>query len=294
MASAVERTESPLVVIVGPTASGKTNLAVDLAELYDGEIVCADSRTVYKNMDIGTAKPSEEDRRRVHHWGLDLVEPNKKFSAADFKTYADNAIADIRRRGKVPFLVGGTGLYIDAVIFNFQFGVQADEGMRRSLEGLSVAELIHYCDKNNIILPENRKNKRYLIRTIERSGENLKRQYSPIDNTIIVGIATNKQTLHTRIDTRSEQFFSHNVVGEAMKLGKKYGWDSEAMTGNIYPVVRSVIDGTVTIEDAIKKFQLSDRSLAKRQMTWFRRNPYIVWCKDQDARGYLKDILATL
>ena len=120
----------PLVVIVGPTASGKTGLAIELAEKYNGEIICADSRTIYRGMDIGTAKPTLKERQGVVHWGLDLVEPGEAFSAADFKAYADDKIANIRSREKVPFLVGGTGLYIDAVIFNYQFGTTADPVLR--------------------------------------------------------------------------------------------------------------------------------------------------------------------
>src|SRR5215216_6778680 len=111
----------PLITIVGPTASGKTSLAVELAEQFGGEIICADSRTVYRGMDIGTAKPSKADQKRVPHWGIDLVDPDQKFSAADFKVYANQKIKEIRARGHIPFLVGGTGLYVDAVIFDYQF-----------------------------------------------------------------------------------------------------------------------------------------------------------------------------
>ena len=118
-AGAVSVNETPLIVIVGPTASGKTSLAIKLAKKFGGEIICADSRTVYRDMDIGTAKPTLVERQEVAHWGLDLVEPGQLFSAADFKEYATKRIAEIRDRGNIPFLVGGTGLYIDGVIFNF-------------------------------------------------------------------------------------------------------------------------------------------------------------------------------
>ena len=107
----------PLVVIVGPTASGKTALAIELAEQHNGEIICADSRTVYKYMDVGTAKPNQVEQARVPHWGIDLIEPGDYFSAADFKNYAVQKIEEIRGRGHIPFLTGGTGLYIDAVLF---------------------------------------------------------------------------------------------------------------------------------------------------------------------------------
>ena len=103
----------PLVVIAGPTASGKTGLAISVAERFNGEIICADSRTIYRGMDVGTAKPTADDRARVPHWGVDLVDPGDRFTAADFKEYPNAKIADIRNRQKIPFLVGGTGLYID-------------------------------------------------------------------------------------------------------------------------------------------------------------------------------------
>ena len=140
---------APLVVIAGPTASGKTALAIELAEKFGGEIICADSRTIYKYMDIGTAKPSAEDRARVPHHGIDLVEPGEDFSAADFKFYALGMIADIRARGKVPFLVGGTGLYIDAVVYDYQFGPKADPVQREILESMTLEQLHDYCYKNN-------------------------------------------------------------------------------------------------------------------------------------------------
>lgn len=117
----------PVIAIVGPTASGKTAVAVRLAEEFNGEIICADSRTVYKGMDIGTAKPTAEERRRVPHWGLDLVSPDERFSVKDFQSYTTDRIADIQSRGKIAFLVGGTGLYIDSIVFDFQFGGDAKE-----------------------------------------------------------------------------------------------------------------------------------------------------------------------
>ena len=128
---------APLVVVVGPTASGKSALAIELAEQFNGEIICADSRTVYKYMDIGTTKPSLEDRARVPHFGLDLVEPGERFTAADFQEYANEKITEIRQRGHIPFLVGGTGLYVDGVVFDYEF-LPADEALRAKLEKLTL------------------------------------------------------------------------------------------------------------------------------------------------------------
>ena len=284
--------ELPLIVIAGPTASGKTALAVRLAERFGGEIICADSRTIYTGMDIGTAKPTCDERANVPHWGLDLVEPGGRFTVADFKAYAEQKIAEIRERGNVPFLVGGTGLYIDAIVFDFAFAGEANEVLREQLEQMNVQELQKYCENNNIKLPENDHNKRYLIRAIERKNVTVKRRETLIDNTIVVGITTNRETLRTRIALRSEQLFANNVVEEATILGKKYSWDSEAMTGNVYPLVRKYIAGELDETGLRREFEISDWRLAKRQMTWLRRNPYIMWGTIEASEHYLSRILA--
>lgn len=293
MATGMEPAESPLVVIVGPTASGKTAAAIELANKYSGEIICADSRTIYKGMDIGTAKPTLEERSEVPHWGLDLVEPGERFSAIDFKQYALMKIKDIRARGKVPFLVGGTGLYIDGVIFDYKFGGGGDEERRHVLERMSSEELKEYCIKSNITLPENIKNKRYLIRAIEQGGINRQRESSPLQQAIIVGIATEPTVLRTRIARRSEQILTNGVVEESIKLSKKYGWESEAMTGNIYRLVRLHLAGEYTLAEVNDKFTTIDWQLAKRQMTWLRRNPHIMWLTRQDVATYVDHALAT-
>ncbi len=283
--------ESPLVVIVGPTASGKSALAIDLAEQFGGEIICADSRTVYKGMDIGTAKPSAEDQARVPHYGLDLIEPGERFSAVDFKNYATEKIADIRKRGKIPFLVGGTGLYIDGVIFDYQFG-QADPELRAKLESLTLEELHQYCKENNVKLPENEKNRRYVIREIERKNDSGERLLELQRNIIVVGITTEMSILHKRIHKRSEHLFESGMIEEAIALGTKFGWESEAMTGNIYKLVKQLVDGNVTIDELKQKNEIADRQLAKRQMTWLKRNPFIKWLELDYAQKYIARRLA--
>lgn len=282
----------PLVIIVGPTASGKTALSIDLAKRFNGEIICADSRTIYKGMDIGTAKPTLEERDGVPHWGLDLIEPGESFSAYDFKRYAEEKIADIRLRDKVPFIVGGTGLYVDAVLFDYEFGQPVNPGLRRMLEGMSLEELHKHCIKNNIKLPENDKNKRYVIRAIEHNNAHAKRRSTPIENTIVVGIATEKDVLRRRIEERSEQLFKDGVVEEATLLGKKYGWTNEAMTGNIYPLIHQYHLGAMSLTEMKEKFVTLDWRLAKRQLTWLRRNPFIKWLPLNEAKRYLVETLA--
>ncbi len=282
----------PLVVIVGPTASGKTSLAIELAEKFEGEIICADSRTIYEGMDIGTAKPTKEEQRRIPHWGLDLVEPGERFTVADFKSYAERKIIEIRARKHMPFLVGGTGLYIDAVIFNYQFGSLPNYALRQTFEKLTIEQLHKYCIDNSVILPENKCNKRYIIRAIEQKNINIKRQKQPIDASIIVGITTERDDLRKRIAQRSEQLFKNDVVKEATLLGKKYGWDSEAMTGNIYPLVHLYLGGEMTLENLQEKFTTLDWRLAKRQMTWLRRNRCIRWGTLLEVKSYLLTVLA--
>jgi tRNA dimethylallyltransferase len=282
----------PLVVIAGPTASGKTSLSVNLAKKFNGEIICADSRTIYKYMDIGTAKPTQIEQSSVPHWGVDLIEPGERFSVADFKTYADQKIKEIRDRNHIPFLVGGTGLYVDAVIFDYQFCQKSDDGMRCKLQQMSLAELYEYSIKNNIKLPENYKNKRYVIRAIERLGaENIKNT-TPLDNSIIVGISTDKLVLRSRIQQRSEQIFNDGVIEEAISLSNSYGWSSEAMTSNIYPIIHQYLDGNITLAEAKEKFATQDWHLAKRQMTWLKRNSFIKWLLLDEAEKYLSDRLA--
>jgi tRNA dimethylallyltransferase len=281
----------PLVVIVGPTASGKTALAIELAEQCQGEIICADSRTVYKYMDIGTAKPTQEERDRVVHWGLDLVEPGEPFSVVDFKRYAMQKIEEIRARGHIPFLVGGTGLYVDAVLFDYQFSDTTDYAIRAEFEKLSIEALRVYCIEHNIQLPENDKNKRYLIRAIEQKGVNTNRQQIPLMPSIIVGVATERNVLRARIARRTEQLFQDGVVEEATLLGEKYGWESEAMTGNIYPLVHAYLKNELTLQEIKDKYTTLDWRLAKRQLTWLRRNRYVKWLALSEAKTYLVDAL---
>lgn len=284
--------ESPLIVIVGPTASGKTSLAVKLAKEFGGEIICADSRTIYKGMDIGTAKPTPEEQASVPHWGLDLVEPGGRYTAADFKDYAYMKIEEIRKRGNIPFLVGGTGLYIDSVVFDYKFSTEPDSRRRAELEKEDIKTLQKYCIKNNITLPENVNNKRYVIRAIEQKGVNQQRQIEPIADTIIVGISTDKNILRTRICARSEQLFNNGMIEEAIELGRKYGWNSEAMTGNIYPLVRQYIQKELTYDDLKTAFATADWRLAKRQLTWLKRNSFIQWESLDGAYTYLHERLA--
>ncbi len=282
----------PLVVIVGPTASGKTSLAIDIASKFNGEIICADSRTVYRHMDVGTAKPSLEERKKVPHWGLDIVDPGQKYSASDFKKYANQKIAEIRSRGKVPFLVGGSGLYIDAVVLDYQFGNKPDILERNKLEALSLDELHQICVERRIDLPENRKNKRYVIRCIENNGMLPKRNITVLDNCIVVGISTDKEELMSRISERASNLLSDGLLREANLLAEMFGWENESMKANVYPIARMFLNHEINQDEFTQLFITADWKLAKRQITWFKRDKYINWFSLEDAKKYLCSELA--
>lgn len=277
----------PLVVICGPTASGKSDVAMQIARQKNGEIICADSRTIYRDMDIGTAKPSLRDRKEITHHLLDVVMPGQRFTAYDFQKQALEKIETIRRRGKLPILVGGTGLYIDAVIFKYNFENPDLHHQRQPYEAMTLEELHEYCIKHGISPPENKKNKRYVINAILKKGQISTRHSSPMSNSILVGVLTPLDILRKRIEKRAEHIFASGVVDEAKMLGKKYGWDNEAMTGNIYPIIKQYLDGKCSKEEAIEKFCTLDWRLAKRQLTWLKRNTYIYWSERDNVVDFV-------
>lgn len=280
--------QPPLIVITGPTASGKTGLALKLAQRYQGEIICADSRTIYKGMDIGTAKPTLAEQAMVPHHLLDVVEPGESFTVADFQVAANAAIADIRHRGKVPFLVGGTGLYIDAVILEYEWPEKRDES---DYEPYTVSELQQLLRDRTLPLPTNISNKRHLVSALQRGGEAGRARTSPRDNVHVVAISTEMSLLERRIQTRALQMFEGGIVEETKRLGERYGWESEAMTGNIYPLIKQHLDGRLTQDEVVERFVIKDRQLAKRQLTWLKRHEFVQWCSLEEARGYIETIL---
>lgn len=287
----------PLVAIVGPTASGKTALAIRLAREFGGEIICADSRTVYTGLDIGTAKPNQKERAAVSHWGIDIVAPGERFTVVDFQQYAYQKIAEIRSRGNIPFLVGGTGLYVDAVMYHFSFpdvDLATVDKLRMRFEKYSLSELHEYCHKNDINLPENGKNKRYIINNIVRNEHNYKRNQHLEQNSFIVGITTEKQILRKRIHDRAGEIISAKTIHEAKSAGERYGWGNEAMTGNAYPLIHQYLLGKMTIDEVKNKFETADWHLAKRQLTWLKRNPDIRWQTLANAYTYCARLLESV
>lgn len=273
---------TPLVVIAGPTASGKSALAMEVARRYNGAIIAADSRTVYRDMDIGTAKPSQEDMQEVEHYCVDITTPNEPFTAAQFQKCANEAITTVADSGRVPILAGGTGLYIDSIIFNYIFGPPANLLERAKFEAMDLSELITICQQKNIELPHNVKNKRHVIRAIEQGGVNRMRQQSRRPNTLIVGLRPKKDRMKLRVEERARDMLKAGLVHEARVLADRYGWDSEAMKGNAYPVIRRLINREIDEPQALELMVKADLLLIKRQLTWFKRNPHIHWSDNPD------------
>lgn len=270
-----------LLAIVGPTASGKTGLAIEIAKRCNGEIIAADSRTVYKGLDIGTAKPTVDEKQGIPHFGLDLVSPGQSFTVGDFKTYADAKIREIKQRNNIPILVGGTGLYIDSVLYDFSLA-PPNEVLRESLQRLGIIELQKKIQAAGLVMPENKENKRHLIRTLER-GDTIPHKKSLPAGSVVIGINPQREILRNRIEQRAKAMLAAGVLTEVEWGLAQYGLDSEAMTGGIYRIFRDVVWGKLTEQQAIDLFVTSDMQLAKRQITWFKRNSDIKWFETADA-----------
>lgn len=282
---------SKIIYIVGPTASGKTKLAIDVAKRIGAEIICADSRTIYKGLDIGTAKPTEEEMSGIPHFGLDLIEPNESFSASEFYKKAKDWIKEIRERGKYVVVVGGTGLYIDSLFYDFSFTDKPAIELRNKLETKSVLELQEIINKQGYAMPENYKNKRYLIRSIERKGRVGSRK-TPAKGAVIIGLCPPKDILFDSISKRAEQIKNSKILEECQWLFEKYGYDTPGASGNIYKSLAPYFNQKANLDECFEAFVKLDRRLAKRQVTWFKRNPSIVWFNDaKQAEAYLADIL---
>ncbi len=267
----------PRIVICGPTGSGKTSLAIELALKHNGEIICADSRTIYKYMDIGTAKPTKEQQKMVQHYLLDIVEPNEEFSAAEFKRRAKNAIEAIEKKGNIPFVVGGSGLYIDGLIYDFSFAGKADEKTRTRYQSMNLSQLNEVAVQKQIIVPdETKSNPRHLARLLERNGGNTSKKSLQL-NVLYLGIRTNKAELAITIEKRVDNMLESGLIEETRLLRKNYGGNITALLAPGYKAMNDYFDNKISIDDAKKRFVQNDLNLAKRQLTWMRKNHDIIW-----------------
>jgi tRNA dimethylallyltransferase len=285
-----------IIVIVGPTASGKTELALRLAEKYSGEIVNADSRQVYRWMDIGTAKPngrwSMDDGRwtyvvnNIPHHLMDIIEPNQDFSLADYKKIAFETIDDIIKRGKLPIIVGGTGLYVWAIVDNPDIpAVVPDLALRQKLAEKTPSELAEMLKTKDPVLAEKTdlKNPRRVIRALEivlAGGESPVKNQNKLPSrydALQIGLTVPREELNARINARVDRQITRGLIEEVFGLAKKYSWVLPAMSGIGYKQLGYYLRGEMPLPEAIELIKRDTRRYAKRQMTWFKRDKRIQW-----------------
>lgn len=273
-----------VIFILGPTASGKTSVAIELAKRIGGEIISADSRAFYTGMDIATAKPSIKERQGIKHWGIDLINPGKKYSIAEFKVYCEEKIADIKSRRLIPIVVGGSGLYADSVIFNYDLKSRKpkEDDADAKLQKLSVFELQELIKKKGIGFPENYKNKRYLIRWLENNGEMGEDRDEINPDYLVFGVYTKRNELKERIKLRIDKLFNQELIDEYINLNNAYPGALESITTNYYPIIKRYLNKEIDLNEAKELAYYADWHLAKRQLTWLKRNKYIKWYKKDE------------
>jgi len=289
----------PLLVIVGPTAVGKTSLSLELAEAISGEIISADSMQIYQGMDIGTAKPSHAEQQRVRHHLIDIVSPLESFNVQDWVNLAENVIDDIRQRDKAPIVSGGTGLYINALLDGFLFpDTSADPALRRSLEERgtqdptalhrelaevdpTTAQRLHPNDLRRVI----RALEVYYrtgepISALQKKAQNTARPYRPL----YIGLTRDRDELYERINLRVDQMLHEGLVDEVQELIHRYlegrRYDSAELTALQALGYKEIIwglTGKMSMSEAVELLKRDTRRYAKRQLSWFKRDDRIQW-----------------
>lgn len=281
-----EHKKPPVIVILGPTASGKTALSLDLAKKFQGEIISADSRQVYKYMDIATDKLLPDQQEGIPHYLIDIIDPAETFTAGDFKKLAKKHIADIQRRGKLPFIVGGTGLYIDALIHNFTLNKSTPQLRQELLKELNQKGNAFLHQKLVALDPETAQkvhpnNTHHLIRALEivlTTGrpKAAKKQKAAYD-ILKIAIKWPREVLYKRINDRVTNQFERGLIEEAKTMFQKYDRNLPSMTSLGYPQIARYLSGEMTIDQALNLLRKETRNYARRQLTWFRRDAEIHW-----------------
>ena len=290
-----------LIIILGPTASGKSDLAVKLAKKFKGEIISADSRQVYKEMDIGTAKVTKKEMFGIPHYMINIVKPNKDFTLAQFQKKSLKIIKDIQKRNKLPFLAGGTGLYIQSIVDNLKIPeTKPNKKLRNKLEKLTNQELINKLKKLDpkALKIIDLKNKRRLIRALEiclltkKLFSKQRKKDKPIFNILQIGLKLDTKNIEQKISQRTEKMIKNGLIEENKKLLKKYGSKPYSMSGIGYKEIISYLNNKITLKQAEELIKIHTRQYAKRQMTWFKRDKRISWIKNySEAEKFVKDFL---
>ncbi len=275
-----------VVAVVGPTASGKTAFSIELAQRIGGEIVSADSRLVYKGFNIGTAKPSKKEMKGIPHYMIDIVEPEFDYSAALYVDEAKKIINDIFNRGKVPIVVGGTGLYVDVLLKGYNLPrIEADRSLREELGRKTTEELRNILIKSDasaadVIDPNDRKKIIRAIEVVTISGRSLDdiRSINGSDyNVEWIGKNLPRSVLYERIEKRVDLMLEEGLLEETKSLLSKHGRVPNLINTIGYKEMISYLDGINSFEDAVSLLKRNTRRYAKRQLTWFRRNESIKW-----------------
>ena len=286
-----------VIVICGPTASGKTALSIELAKKINGEIVSADSMQIYKDMDIGSAKVTSDEMQGIKHYLIDCVYPNQRYSVANYKQDAKTAIERIIQKGKTPIVVGGTGLYIDSLIYEIEYkDIQINEEYRRELEEIREKEGLEVLYKKALeidpkamekISPNDFKRITRILEIYEATGKTKTEQEAesrlneiPYDYKVFA-INYDREKLYERINKRVDIMLEKGLIDEVKALLEKYSDFPTAMQGLGYKEVKQYLDGELTKEEMIEKIKQESRRYAKRQFTWFRKNKQTIWINGQ-------------
>lgn len=291
----------PLIAVAGPTASGKTRLAIDIAKEFSGEIVSADSMQIYKYMDIGTAKPTAEERAECPHHLIDFVEPDAEFSVADYTQLAHSVISDITNRGKIAVMCGGTGLYIDSVVKDITFGeMDTDYALREELQKIAerdgaeklLAMLAEFDKTSAERLHPN--NLRRIIRAIEfykltgvpiSEHQEMTKKTDSRYNSVIFCIDHEREVLYDRINRRVDMMIEDGLLEEVRRImDMGYTKDMNSMKGIGYKEIMDYYNGECSLNEAIEAVKQGSRRYAKRQLTWFRRNPDVIMLNPETAK----------
>ena len=284
--------KAKVIVIGGPTASGKTSLSIELAKKINGQIVSADSMQIYKDMNIGTAKPDQEEMQGIKHYLLDCISPEQRYSVADYKLQAKKAIQEILNDGKVPIIVGGTGLYIDSLIYEIEFqDIEIDLKYREELEKVVEEKGLEYVYKEACRIDPKAMEKissndqKRILRILEiykQTGKTKteldeKSRKDPQYDYRVFAINMDRQVLYDRINRRVDIMLERGLVKEVEELCKKYNEFPTAMQGLGYKEVVEYLNKEISYEEMVEKIKQESRRYAKRQLTWFRKNRQTIW-----------------
>ena len=282
-----------VIVIAGPTASGKSNLSVELAKKINGEIISADSMQIYKDMNIGTAKITNEEMQGIKHYMLDFVSPDERYSVSNYKKQAEKCIEEILNKGKTPIVCGGTGLYLDTLIYGIEFlEEEIDENYREELNGIAKNEgLEQLYNMAMEIDPEamqkiSKNDQKRIIRVLEiyhktgktKTEQDLESRKNEVKyNYKVFTIYMDREILYNRINKRVDKMINEGLIDEVKSIVEKYEKFPTAMQGLGYKEVVQLLNGYLTKEEMIEKLKMETRRYAKRQITWFKKNKETFW-----------------